>query len=79
MSMDDLVEARREVAIGRALLAAAWEREKHQQTVIDGLRRELLECRDRLGRDHCDLDDSIYSAAPNPFRDFGGDRRRVGG
>lgn len=75
----DLLDARAEVAIFRSQLAASWDRERAQQAVISGLRRELLECRDRLGRDHCDLDDSIYSTAPNPFRDFGGDRRRVGG
>jgi hypothetical protein len=77
--MDDLAESRREVAIGRALLAAAWEREKHQQTVISGLRRELLEARDLLGRAEA-VERIVYKdSLPNPFRDFSQDRRRVGG
>lgn len=77
--MNDLAEARAEIASNRALLAAAFEREKHQQAVIDGLRRELLECRDRLGRDHCDLEDSNIGTVSNPFREFPVDRRKTGG
>jgi hypothetical protein len=80
MSMDDLVEARREVAIGRALLAAAWEREKHQQAVISGLRAELLAAHDIAGR----AEPYLYigkgpAVVVNPFREFSQDRRRVGG
>jgi hypothetical protein len=75
-----LLEARREVAIMRVQLAASWEREKLQDATIRELRRELLECRDKMGRDHCDLDDAAsVKSVPDWTRIVVSDRRMMGG
>lgn len=71
----DLIEARRETAIGRSSLAASWEREKMLDATIRELRRELLECRDAIAT-------IAKVEPPGPIadwlRDFSGDRRRLG-
>lgn len=87
-----LDEARRETAIARTLLAASFEREKEQDTLIRFLRRELLEAHDVAGRAEGAAERHIYNNSMSkvlpryqatspygPFRDFRGETRKVGG
>ncbi len=75
--LNRLREVRQEAAILRSQLAAMADREQAQEALIRGLRHDLLEANDRLGR--------VEGAAPPDStptdwtRDFDANRRRVGG